>query len=306
MIRQKNTATIFEIERYATKDGPGIRTVVFFKGCNLRCAWCQNPESHRFQKEIMYYANSCAECGKCMNLCPNDAIRHDKEYGFISDPEKCTSCGVCVDQCIYGARALMGTDYTPHELFDIVKRDLDFYDESGGGITVSGGEPLLNPDFLIEFFRLCKTVGIHITIETAGNVPWETFQSILPTTDLFFFDIKHFDDDIHKFWTGVSNKTILKNLEKLSKNTKNIIIRIPVIPGVNDTETVQQSIYSFIKKLGLQEVELLPYHRLGLSKYNGLGRPYKLKTVESLELQDLDAFVKIGKQLGLTIRAGAV
>lgn len=306
MIRKKDTATLFEIERYATKDGPGIRTVVFFKGCNLRCAWCQNPESQRFEKEIMYYSNSCVQCGQCMSVCPQDAIKPDETFGLITDPARCTACGLCVDQCIYGARARMGMDYTPQGLFENVKKDLDFYEESGGGVTVSGGEPLLNHQFLVEFFKLCKNAGIHIAIETAGNVPWENFLDILPTTDLFFYDIKHIDEDVHQFWTGVGNKTILRNLERLSKENKDIIVRIPVVPGVNDTTAVMLSIFSFVKGLHLREVELLPYHRLGLGKYRGLGRPYKMASIESLELSDLDVFVQSGQEMGLNVRAGAI
>ncbi len=306
MKKEKNKATIFEIERYATKDGPGIRTVVFFKGCNLKCAWCQNPESQRFEKEIMYYNNSCTKCGKCMVICPNEAIHLDEKFGFITNPERCTTCGLCVDQCIYGARAVMGKEYTPEQLFEIVKRDLDFFRESGGGITVSGGEPLLNVDFLVDFFDLCKTLGIHIAIETAGNVPWETFNKLIPKTDLFFFDVKHIDADQHRFWTGVSNQKILDNLERLSKNAKDIIIRIPVIPGVNNDEDVLKRIFEYVKEMDLKNIELLPYHRLGLTKYSGLGRPYKLESLESMELVDLEKFVELGKAIGLNVSAGAI
>ena len=306
MKREKNKATIFEIERYATKDGPGIRTVVFLKGCNLRCAWCQNPESQRFQKEIMYYENSCTKCGKCMMICPNEAIYLDEKFGFITDTKKCTGCGLCVDQCIYGARAVMGKNYTPQELFDIVKRDLEFYHESEGGITVSGGEPLLNVDFLLEFFDLCKTLGIHIAIETAGNVPWVTFQKLIPKTDLFFFDVKHIDDDQHQFWTGVSNRNILDNLKRLSESGKDIIIRTPVIPGVNNDLDVLRRIFEYIKRLNLKNVELLPYHRLGLTKYRGLGRPYKLESLESMELSDLEKYVDLGKEIGINVSTGAI
>jgi len=304
--RPKTTASIFEIERYATKDGPGIRTVVFFKGCNLRCAWCQNPESQRFEKEIMYYINACVKCGKCLEACPNNAIRYDETYGFISNPDRCSACGLCVDQCLYGARALMGTEYTPEGLFEIVKKDLDFYQESGGGITVSGGEPLLNPDFLVEFFTLCKSPGIHIAIETAGNVPWETFEKVMPFTDLFFFDVKHIDDEVHQFWTGVSNKNILKNLERLASTAPNIIIRTPVIPGVNDDEAVLERIFYRVNDLNITTMELLPYHRLGLSKYRGLGRAYKLASIESMELSELEKYVALGKKMGLNVSAGAI
>jgi len=304
--KEKNNATIFEIERYATKDGPGIRTVVFLKGCNLKCAWCQNPESQKFKKEIMYYENSCTKCGKCMIVCPNEAIYLDEKFGFISDPERCTACGLCVDQCIYGARAVMGKDYTPEELFDIVKRDLEFYHESGGGITVSGGEPLLNVDFLVDFFDLCKSFEIHTAIETAGNVPWKSFVKMIPKTDLFFFDVKHNDDDQHQFWTGVSNKNILNNLKRLSASTKNIIIRIPVIPRVHNDEDVIRRIFEVVKGLKLENVELLPYHRLGLTKYSGLGRPYKLESLESMELSDLEKFVRLGKKMKLNVSAGAI
>jgi len=300
------TAEIFEIERYATKDGPGIRTVIFFKGCNLRCAWCQNPESQSLKKEVIFHKNLCKACGRCMERCPEDAVHYDEDFGFITDSERCSACGLCVENCIYDARAMMGQTYTPEGLFEEIKRDIPFFVESDGGITVSGGEPMLNTDFLKAFFKICREYGIHIAMETAGCVAYEKFEEIQDFVDLFFYDIKQLDSDVHEFWTGVRNEPILGNIKRLSDAGKRIIVRIPVIPCVNHTVEDQMKIYDFLKSLDIERVELLAYHRLGLGKYRGLGRQYKLESVESLEQGDLENYVSLGKKMGLAIRAGSI
>ncbi len=299
------TASVFEIERYATKDGPGIRTVIFFKGCNLRCAWCQNPESQSFKKEVIFHHNLCKACGRCVEGCPAGAIEFDEKYGFISNPEICTGCGLCVESCIYNARALMGKTYTPQLLFEEIKKDIPFFDESNGGITVSGGEPMLHVEFLKQFFELCKDSGIHIAMETASNVSFEKFEAVMDNVDLFFCDIKQLDSTVHEFWTGAENQLILENIRKLSDAGKQIIIRIPVIPHVNQTLDDMQRIFDYIRRLNIERIELLAYHRLGLGKYRGLGRDYKLESVESLHQSDLDEYVALGKKMGLVIRAGS-
>jgi pyruvate formate lyase activating enzyme len=300
------SAVIFDIERYATKDGPGIRTVIFLKGCNLRGQWCQNPESQCMRPQIMYYINLCQGCGRCLDLCPNQAIRRDDMFGLVTDPELCTACGLCAEQCYVEARKLMGSRMTVAEIMEEIRKDQPYYESSGGGITFSGGEPLLYPDFVREVARQCQEEGIHTAIETAGHVAWEVFEQVLPYLNLVFFDIKHLDPECHKRYTGVTNERILRNLQQLSEVFAPIIIRVPVIPGCNDSIDVQQRIYEFVKGLrGVERVELLPYHRLGSSKYKGLGREYPFAGVDSLKKDEIAHLVKLGQTLGVPVQIGA-
>jgi pyruvate formate lyase activating enzyme len=300
------SAVIFDIERYATKDGPGIRTVIFFKGCNLRGIWCQNPESQSAKPQIMYYMNLCKGCGRCIALCPTHAIRSDETFGLLIDPILCMACGTCAENCYFDARKLMGKTMTVSELMTEIRKDKPYYESSGGGITFSGGEPLLYPDFVTEVSKQCREEGIHTAIETAGHVAWEIFERLMPYLDLIFFDIKHIDPDLHKAYTGVTNELILENLKKLSDVFAPIIIRVPVIPGYNNSVDVQQQIYEFVKTLrNIQRVELLPYHRLGLSKYKGLGREYHLQDVESVKKDDLLYLAELGQTVGIPLQIGA-
>ena len=250
-------ATIFEIQRTSFVDGPGIRTTVFFKGCKMKCKWCHNPESQQPQPQLMYYKNKCTGCGKCMEVCPFNL-------------KKCELCGECVKHCPHEARKICGREYTIDEIFTEVSKDKLFYDTSGGGVTFSGGECMLQIDFLAEILKKCKENGINTAVDTAGNVPWDYFEKILPYTDLFLYDIKAVDSEIHKNFTGVSNNLILNNLTGLFARTANIRIRIPIIPGVNDTTAETRNIKKFLSEYKPLEIELLPYHSMGEHKYDAL------------------------------------
>lgn len=251
-------ATIFDIQRNSFVDGPGIRTTVFFKGCNLKCMWCHNPESQSPNIQMMLYKDKCIGCGKCSEICHNNL-------------ESCDFCGKCELFCPADARKICGKKYAVSEVFDEIKKDKLFYENSGGGVTFSGGECMLQIDFLVEILRKCKQEGIHTAIDTAGFVPWESFERVLPYTDLFLYDMKVFDDEKHKKFVGVSNQLILENLCKLFQKGADIWIRIPIIPGVNDNVCEMERIKDFIKQYHPKKIELLPYHKMGEHKYDALG-----------------------------------
>ena len=256
------TAVIFDIQRNSFVDGPGIRTTVFFKGCNLKCKWCHNPESQNFEKQMMIYKNKCTGCGKCASVCPHHL-------------SSCEFCGKCEILCPNDARKVCGKEYTPEEVLKEVIKDKTFYETSNGGVTFSGGECMLQADFLCETLKLCKENGIHTAIDTAGCVSWEHFEKIMPYADMFLYDVKCFDEQKHKEYTGVSNKLILENLKKISDTTnKDIIIRIPVVHGVNDDEKEMGMIAEFLKGIRYTSVDLLPYHKMGEHKYDALDMAY--------------------------------
>ena len=252
-------ATIFDIVRNSFVDGPGIRTTVFFKGCNLKCAWCHNPESQDFKPQMMLYQDKCKGCGKCKEICPT--------------PDRCTLCRKCTFYCPVDARKVCGKEYTVDEVFAEIIKDKAFYDNSGGGVTFSGGECMLQIDFLCEILKKCKENGIHTAVDTAGYIPFESFEKILPYSDLFLYDIKIFDTQKHKQYVGVGNELILENLKKLFQANAKIWIRIPVISDVNDSAEEMQSIKAFLNQNGKPEkIELLPYHAMGENKYAAIGR----------------------------------
>lgn len=250
-------ATIFDIQRNSFVDGPGIRTTVFFKGCNLRCKWCHNPESQESEKQMMFYKDKCTVCGRCREVCPNQL-------------NKCVFCGKCELLCAADARKICGKEYTVDEVFSEIVKDKSFYETSEGGVTFSGGECMLQIDFLCEILEKCKENGIHTAVDTAGNVPWAYFERILKYTDLFLYDIKIFDAKKHKQYTGADNKVILDNLQKLFECGANVWIRIPVISGVNDTEEEMRKIKEFLKPYSPLKLELLCYHKMGEHKYDAL------------------------------------
>lgn len=253
--------TIFNIQRLCTDDGPGIRTTVFLKGCNLRCAWCHNPESQNEKIEPMFFRNKCIGCERCK--------------GLENDPEF---------RCFHGAREFCGKQTTAEDVVAEALRDAPFYKASGGGVTFSGGECMLQIDFLKELLAACKAEDIHTAVDTAGNVPFERFQEILPFTDLFLYDVKCIDSEKHRTYTGVGNKLILENLKKLLASDKDVWIRIPVIGGVNDTEEDMMAIRSFLATCDApKKIALLPYHETGNHKYAALGKEATVFTVPSKE-----------------------
>ncbi|MBQ9098763.1 MAG: glycyl-radical enzyme activating protein [Clostridia bacterium] len=264
-------ATIFDIERNSYVDGPGIRTTVFFKGCNLRCVWCHNPESQSPKPQMMFYKNKCTGCGKCKERCPNNL-------------EKCGLCGKCTLYCPHDAREICGKEYTVDEVIREILKDKAFYDNSDGGVTFSGGECMLQIDFLEEILKECKKNGIHTAVDTAGYVQFEYFERILRFTDLFLYDIKCFDSEKHKQYTGVGNESILENLKRLLTTKKSVWIRIPIIPMVNDTEEELQKIKSFLEACqSPKKIELLPYHAMGEHKYEAIGKEVQMFAVPSEE-----------------------
>jgi len=252
------TGMLFDIAHSSFVDGPGIRTTVFFKGCNLTCAWCHNPESQAAVPQMLVYENRCGACGICREVCP-------------SKTEKCDLCGECALYCPTGARRISGKAYTPDGVLEEILKDKAYYESSGGGVTFSGGECMLQMHFLLELLKKCKANGIHTAVDTAGHVPFENFETVLPYTDLFLFDVKIFDSEKHKKYTGVDNERIFGNLKRLLQNGAKVWVRIPVIAGINDSTEEMRAIKNFLDASGKPEkTELLPYHAMGENKYRAL------------------------------------
>jgi pyruvate formate lyase activating enzyme len=269
---------IFDIKRYAINDGPGIRTAVFFKGCPLECWWCHNPEGQRSQSQLMFRENRCKLSRSCVEACPQGAIIW-KEAPIV-DWDKCDQCGKCAEVCFAGALEMVGRVVTAAEVMAEIERDVLFYDQSGGGVTFTGGEPMLQHEFLEEILTLCKLQHIHTAVDTSGYTSWENIHSIIPLVNLFLYDIKLIDESQHKMFTSVSNRLILTNLRKLSEAGAHILVRIPLIPGINDDDDNIELCAATLAKLPtLDGVELMPYHDIGTAKYKALGMQYKLENL---------------------------
>ena len=267
---------IINIQRFSIHDGPGIRTTVFLKGCNLRCLWCHNPESQHPEPQRMFYRHKCTNCGECSRVC---------EKAMLA---RCDNCGRCITVCQRGARELVGRKITAEALLAELMKDKSYYTTSNGGVTFSGGEPLLQPAFLKTVLKMCKEAGIHTAIETAGNVNWETISRLLPYTDLFLYDIKAVDSEVHKRCTGVENNRILENARELMQHCpEKLLFRMPVVPGYNDSQVAAAA--AFTEGFPL---ELLPYHRTGIGKYDALGIPYELGSVEPPSAEMMQEFTE--------------
>lgn len=273
---------VVKIQRFSIQDGPGIRTTVFLKGCPLTCLWCSNPETQDTSSELGCYSFRCInECNKCIHACEYGAIRKNKEGKIVIDRSKCVRCWKCVEVCHSGTLTIIGKQMSEEEVVEKVMKDYPFYIASGGGVTLSGGEPLYQYKFAKEIFKICGEKNVHRTLDTSGMAPWGVFKEVLEHTDLVLYDIKCVDPIQHEKLTGTNNKLILENAKRVSKEGVPIIIRVPVIPGINDHKENLRALAEFVKTLdSMLKVDLLPYHRLGVSKYEMLGRDYLLKSLE--------------------------
>ena len=282
------TGKIFDVQRYSVHDGPGIRTTVFLAGCGLRCFWCHNPESFWQTGRLQYFEAKCVGCGKCFGACPAGCHKPDGQGGRVIDRAACVSCGACAAACWSGALTMTVREEDSAKIIGVVALDKPFYKDKGG-MTVSGGEPLLQADFTAELLKGAKTLGIHTAVDTAGCVPYANFQTVLPYADMFLYDIKCMDDGTHRRATGVSNKLILDNLARLSACGAGIAVRVPVIPGVNNTAGNMERTAEFLLGLpaGVESVELLNFHRLGGGKYGPLGLEYPAADLLPLSKEEL-------------------
>lgn len=272
--------TIFNIQHFSIHDGPGIRTVLFFKGCNLRCYWCHNPESLTMLPEMQFDAARCVKCGKCVAVCPKSNGTHTAIF-----TDDCEKCGICADVCYAGAIKKSGHSYAAAEIIENILCYRDLYDKTGGGITCSGGEPFLQPVFLSELLTRLKAEGINTAVESAVCVDWNVIKTLLPQIDLFICDIKSANDSKHKDATLQSNHLILENIEKLSRYAKKLLLRTPIIPGFNDSDADLEAIADFISSLPVMpEYELLPFNGICKSKYRILNRPFPAESLTSPDI----------------------
>lgn len=297
--------TIFDIKRYAIHDGPGIRTTVFFKGCTLRCQWCHNPEGIKFEREIMFRPERCAEeCWDCVPRCPKKAI-NEKGNIISINPKKCDLCGICEDVCAYEAVAIVGRDVTVPEIIKEVEKDRIFYDESGGGVTISGGEPLAQGDFLLSLLEELSEKSIHTAVDTSGFMPYEILNEVSKRADLILYDLKVMDEHRHRVFTGESNTLILENLRRLSEKGTNTIIRMPVLKGLNDDPENIQSMVDFLLPLNKSwQINLLPFHRGGEGKLMRLNKKSTLVDFKTPSGKKLGEIKDILSSHGFHVKIG--
>jgi len=295
---------IFDVKRYAIHDGPGIRTTVFFKGCPLQCGWCHNPESWREGPEHSLRTSRCIGCGRCVEACPHGAISGTGEPS-TTDPSKCVLCGACVEACPAGAREILGCLLTVEQVLAQIERDVVFYDESDGGVTFSGGEPLSQAAFLGKLLAECKAREIHTAVDTTCHAPWEVVEAVAEHVDLFLIDIKHMDPAIHERFTGVSNDLILQNSRRLAQREKEIIIRIPLVPGVNDDDENIAATGEFVSSLGgVTRIDVLPHNEAARGKLGRLTQGHELLQVEPPAAERIQAIVQQLEQSGFTVKIG--
>jgi pyruvate formate lyase activating enzyme len=298
------TGILFDMRRYAIHDGPGIRTAIFFKGCPLDCWWCHNPESQRNAPELILRSARCTRCGVCLGVCPNGAV-YSQDGQVQMDWENCLSCGRCTEVCFADGRQMVGREYGVEEVIMIVERDRDFYAQSAGGVTFTGGEPLIQPGFLFELLTACKSANLHTVLDTSGFAAWETLDRVRANVDLFLYDLKMMDDQRHREYTGVSNRLILENLGRLSAEGHNIWLRIPIIPGINDQVDNLNAIGVLAASLaGVQRINLLPYHASAEIKYNQLGKSYRMPEVYSPSIQRMQEIAHFMQDYCVSVQVG--
>jgi len=304
----RGAVLVTNIQRYSLNDGPGIRTTVFLKGCPLRCYWCHNPECIHPYADLQFIKQKCTACGLCVAICPEHVVATPDEVkaGIPKiDREKCTLCMKCVKMCKYGALVQVGKLLTVEEVLAEVVRDRVFYMNSGGGLTVSGGEPMFHPGFTLELLKRAQEEGVNTCLDTCGYADWNDLGRILDYVDIVLYDIKHMDSQKHKEGTGVRNELILENAERTARKTK-MIIRIPVVPGFNDSEENMKEVARFARSLGknMLRCDLLPFHNWASSKYESLGWKYACANMEFLSTEAVKPFEEIFKSYGLPTSIG--
>jgi pyruvate formate lyase activating enzyme len=294
--------TVFNIMHYALHDGPGIRSVVFLKGCPLSCLWCHNPEGQAPGPELMLLTDRCTGCGDCVRACPHSAAT--LVDGIPGVTEACTACGECVEVCVQGARTLAGRRMTVSDVLNEVLRDRVFMEESGGGVTISGGEPLMQAAFLRELVEACACEHMPVAVETCGVGTRDDLLWLAEHSVLFLYDVKLVDEPRHRQWTGHGNAEILANLRALTEAGARVVVRVPVIPGANDDEANARQLVVLLQDLGVHRVDLLPYHRIGTEKYVRLGRQYALPELQPPSTEELERLEEMFKAAGLKVVTG--
>lgn len=294
---------IFNIQKYSIHDGEGIRTTVFFKGCPIKCRWCHNPESQRFTNDLLCHLERCTGCSACVAACPQKAVTLDEDHKARTDYDKCTACGVCTDYCMQNARELVGQEYEIKDLVKQLEKDIMFYEQSGGGVTLSGGEVMSQDmDYVEELTKRLFDKGIRVNIDTCGYAPYEHLKRVLPYVDAYLYDIKLMDPEKHKEYIGVDNELILENLKRLSADGAKINIRLPLIDGVNASEEHIDQVIRFLKDNNIRvwQVNLLKYHNTGSGKYKKLGREYHGENMAVPEETWLRQVIETFKHNGFT------
>lgn len=294
---------VTNIQKYSIHDGDGIRTTVFFKGCHLRCWWCHNPETQRFEPELQVDTQKCTGCGRCEDVCPQGAITISPEGKAVTDRDKCTICGICESACLGNYRTVVGREYSIKELVKICLQDQMFYEESGGGVTLSGGEVMaMDIEYIRYLVKALHNEGIDVAIDTCGQAPWSNYEALLPYVNTWLYDIKVMDDDKHKKYIGAGNKVILDNLKNLAGSGARIYIRIPTIREVNGDHESMQAIIDFLKENDIRppQVNLLPYHSTGSHKYGKLGRKYLAEELSAPTNEEMEAFVRQWNEAGFS------
>lgn len=297
-LESRNKGILFDIIRASIHDGPGIRTTVFLKGCHLRCIWCHNPESWYSEPQLFFNKDKCLDCFACVDVCPTGVHvvienRHAVKF------ELCIACGKCIGACNYDALRIIGTKYDVDSIFEEIKQDKDFYDMSGGGVTLSGGEPLMQMNITLKLLKKCREAGIHTCVETCGHVPQKNYKAVMSYVDVFLFDYKCTDSGRHKELTGVTNELILSNLDYLYNSGVNIILRCPMVPGLNDTMDHFKAITAISNKYPLiKSIEILPFHNMGIPKGLGMGLPMDLIDKKTVTQDKKDEWLEKLNKLG--------
>jgi pyruvate formate lyase activating enzyme len=295
--------TVTNIQKYSIHDGDGIRTTVFFKGCHLRCLWCHNPETQSFEKELQVDVPKCTGCGRCAAVCPQGAVSIGEDHKSVTDRSKCIVCGKCEAACLGNYRTVVGHDYSVDELVKICLQDQMFYEQSGGGVTLSGGEVMaMDSDYILSLVKKLHREGVDVTIDTCGQAPYSSYEAILPYVHTWLYDIKVIDNEKHKKYIGMGNSLILSNLTELAKSGARIYIRIPVVREVNGDRGSMKAIMDFLSTNGIRpaQVNLLPYHSTGSHKYGKLGRKYGAEDLTAPSDEEMKSFVKQWEDEGYT------